>query len=159
MTTQLLAAAEVPAGLADGPGQFGFVPQPLKVAAVGAAHHRAVVDPADVLPETPGAIFPAVQEHRVEAGQAEEMGRGNVKSPPGNQDGDAHDHKEPGGQAPGFLPDIGVRQGPGQPHPEPEVAAGLPEEHQQPQGPAESRYQVLGVSQELPPPLAVVSGQ
>ncbi len=123
-----------------------------------ATHHRMVVDPADVLPEAPGAVLPAVQEHGVETAQAEEMGRGNIKSPPGNQDGDAHDHEEPGGQAPGFLPDYGIRQGPRQPHPEPEVGAGLPEKHQQPQGPAESRYQVTRVWQELSPPLLCRGG-
>ena len=159
MPPQLLAAGQVPAGLADGHGQIAFVPQLLEVAAMGAAHHRMVVDPAEVLPEAPGAVLPAVQEHGVEAGQADEVGRGDEKGPPGNQDGDPHNHEEPGGQAPGFFPDNGIRQGPGQPHPEPKVGTGLPEEQQQPQGPAESRYQVARVLQESPPPVAVASGQ
>ena len=98
------------------------------------------------------------KEHGIEAAQADEMGRGNPKGPPGDEHRDAHDHEEPGGQAPGFLPDSGIRQGPGQAHPEPEVAAGPPEKHQQPQAPAESRDQVTRVWQESPPPFSV-SGQ
>jgi hypothetical protein len=149
------AAAQMPASLAARHQQFRIVPDFLEMAAMGAAPHRAIVAPADILPVSPGAVFPAVQERRIKTAQAEEMRGGNPKSPPGEKRSDAHDHQKPGSQTPGFLPDGGIRQGPGQAHPEPEIAAGLPENHQHPHGPAETRDQVLPKIQELSPPFLV----
>jgi len=146
------AAAQMPTSLAARHQQLGIVPDFLEMAAMGAAPHRAIVAPANILPVSPGAVFPAVQERRIKTAQAEEMRGGNPKSPPGEERSDAHDHQEPGSQAPGFLPDGGIRQGPGQAHPEPEIAPGLPENHQHPHRPAETRNQVLPIIQELSPP-------
>ena len=93
------------------PRRLAVVSQLLKMAAVGAAHHRAVVDPADLLPEPPGAVFPAVQDHGIEAAQTDEMAVEIQKARQEMSTVIAHDHEQPGGQAPGFLPD--VRRPPG----------------------------------------------
>jgi len=112
----------------------------LPVLAAAAADHGMVAQPARVSPVAQSPIFPPIQKNGVKNAQDKQMRQGNKKNFLGDQGPDTHAQKENGSQIPGFVPDLPVREGPGQAHPDPTIGARPPEEHQYPQ-PAANRGQ------------------